>query len=86
MREWRSLAFEVGVGKNVVTFNIEGAVVHLGVCTYQRNIHALSGRLGIVATLSLRQFWNEDNNCRNKMMETIKTIKILGIMLLEKHN
>ena len=34
-------------------------------------------RLGIVVTLSSRQFWNEDNNCCNKMMETIKTIKII---------
>ena len=43
-------------------------------------------RLGIVVTLSSRQFGNEDNDCRNKMMETIKTIKILEIMDSEKHN
>ena len=46
----------------------------------------LTLRLGIVMTLSSRQFGNEDNNCRKKMMETIKTIKILGIILPEKHN
>ena len=43
-------------------------------------------RLGIVVTLLSRQFRNKDNNCRNKMMETIKTIKILEIILPEKHN
>ena len=42
--------------------------------------------LGIVVALSSRQFGNEDNNCCNKMMETIKTIKILEIMDSEKHN
>ena len=35
-------------------------------------------RLGIVATLSSRQFWNEDNDCRNKMMGTIKTIETIS--------
>ena len=40
-------------------------------------------RLGIVVTLLSRQFRNKDNNCRNKMMETIK---ILEIILPEKHN
>ena len=43
-------------------------------------------RLGIVVTLLSRQFRNKDNNCHNKMMETIKAIKILEIILPEKHN
>ena len=46
----------------------------------------LTLRLGIVMTLLSRQFGNEDNNCRNKMMETIKTIKILEIIDSEKYN
>ena len=46
----------------------------------------LTLRLGIVVTLSSRQFGNEDNNCCNKMMETIKTIKILEIIDSEKYN
>ena len=43
----------------------------------------LTLRLGIVMTLSARQFGNEDNNCHNKMMETIKIIEIIDS---EKYN
>ena len=43
-------------------------------------------RLGIVVTLLSRQFWNKDNNCHKKRMETIKIIKIFEIILPEKHN
>ena len=46
----------------------------------------LTLRLGIVVTLSSRQFGNEDNNCRNKLSEIVKTIKILEIIDSEKYN
>ena len=63
------------------------AIVHnIALTGFLRIERPINIRLGIVVTLLSRQFQNKDNNCHNKMMETIKTIKIFEIILPEKHN